>query len=106
MASNLVELVNEYYEARKPYTQLVREAHAGLPSEDSSAQTHASTTEPSDTVQTQQEPEFSMSPKIPHDEITDVLKKLEALKIEYAQGGKSTGKASAGKKRRATVEKK
>lgn len=106
MTSNLVELVNEYYEARKPYTQLVREAHASLPYGNSSAQTHASTTESCDTVQSQQEPEFSMSPKIPHDEITNVLKKLEALKVEYAQAGKSTGKASVGKKGRATVEKK
>ncbi len=106
MASNLVQLVNEYYEARKPYTQMVREAHAGLPSETPSAQTNASTAESSNVVPSQQEPEFSMSPKIPHDEMTDVLKKLEAAKIEYAQKEKSTGKAFKGKKGKAPVDKK
>ncbi|CAD6590211.1 MAG: hypothetical protein ASARMPRED_004674 [Alectoria sarmentosa] len=95
MASNLVELVNEYYEARKPYTHMVREAHANLPSKTPSTKDHTSTAEPSDMVQ---EPSFSMSPKIPHDEIKDVFRKLEATKMEYAQGKKSTGNASREKK--------
>ena len=99
MASNLVELVNEYYEARKPYTQMLREAHANLPSQNSSPKTSTSTADASDTVPSQQEPQFSTSPKIPHDELKDVLEKLEAAKIQYAQGEKSTGKASAGKKK-------
>ena len=107
MASNLIQLVNEYYEARKPYTQMVREAHASLPPRNSFAETNASTAESSsNVVPSQQEPEFSMSPKIPHDEMMDVLKKLEAAKIEYAQREKSTGKASAGKKGKAPVNKK
>lgn len=98
MASNLVELVNEYYEARKPYTQMVREAHASLPSKNPSLKTNTSTTESSDMGQPQQEPPFSMSPRIPHDEINDVLKKLEVTKMESEQGEKSTKKAPAGKK--------
>ncbi|CAF9942419.1 hypothetical protein IMSHALPRED_003669 [Imshaugia aleurites] len=106
MASNIVELINEYYEARKPYTQMLREAHANLPSKNSSSKAHTSTAESSDTVQSQQEPQFSMSPKIPHDEIREVLEKLEAARIEYAPGEKSTGKASAEKKGKAPVKKK
>lgn len=94
MASNLVKLVNEYYEARKPYTHMLREAHANLPSKNPSTKDHTSTAEPSDMVQ---EPSFSISPKIPHDEIKDVFRKLEAAKMEYAQG-KSTGNASKEKK--------
>lgn len=106
MASNLVELVNEYYEARKPYTQMLREAHASLPSQNSSPETNPSTTQSSDVVKSQQEPQFSIAPRIPHDEIKDVLEKLEAAKIEHAQGDKSTGKAAAGKKGKAPVDKK
>lgn len=103
MTSNLVELVNEYYEARKPYTQMMREAHANLPSQNST-KTNASTAEANDMAQSQSEPQFSLSPKIPREEIEDVLDKLEAAKIEYAQGEKSTGKASAGKKGKAPVK--
>ena len=100
MASNLVELVNEYYEARKPYTQMVREAHASLPSKNST-KTNA---EANDMAHSQAEPQFSLSPKIPHAEIKEVLEKLEAAKIEYVQGEKSTGKASTGKKGKAPVK--
>ena len=106
MASNLVELVNEYYEARKLYTQMLREAHASLPSQNTSPKSNKSTAESNDTAQSQQESQFSMSPKIAHDEIREVLEKLEAAKIEHAQGDESTGKASAGKKGKAPVEKK
>lgn len=98
MASNLVELVDEYYEARKPYTQMVREAHASLPFKNPSPKANPSTTESSDMGQPQQEPPFSMSPRIPHDEINDVLKKLEVTKMESEQGENSTKKAPAGKK--------
>lgn len=97
MASNLVELVNEYYEARKPYTQLLREAHASLPSENSSTKNLTSTAESSDKVQSQ-EPSFSMTPRIPNDEIKDVLNKLEATRLEFGRGEKSTGKGSEKKK--------
>ncbi|KAF6236789.1 hypothetical protein HO173_005080 [Letharia columbiana] len=106
MASNLVELVNEYYEARKPYTQMLREAHASLPTKHSSPKTDTSTAEAIDMVQSQQESPFSTSPRIPNEEMRDVLKRLEATKIEYAQGDKSTGKASAERKGKAPVEKK
>lgn len=104
MVSNLVELVNEYYAARKPYTQLVREAHANLPSSPNSSPKTCSTSTAgtsSDTVQShqQQESDFSLNPKIPHDEIKEVLQKLEAARIQYAEGEKSTGKAAAGKKK-------
>lgn len=103
MASNLVELVNEYYEARKPYTQMVREAHASLPSKNSS-KANASTVEANDMAQSQSEPQFSLSPKIPHDEIKDVLEKLKAARIECVQGEKTTGKASVEKKGKAPVK--
>ena len=103
MASNLVELVNEYYEARKPYTQMVREAHACLPSKNST-KTNASTAEANDMAHSQSEPQFSLSPKIPRAEIKEVLDKLEAAKIECVQGEKSTGKASAEKKGKAPVK--
>lgn len=106
MPSDLVELVDEYYEARKPYTQMLREAYASLPSQNSARENNPSTAQSSDTVQSQQEPQFSLSPKIPHDEIKDVLEKLEAAKVEYAQSNKSTGKAGAGKKGKAPLEKK
>lgn len=100
MASNIVELVNEYYEARKPYTQMMREAHASLPSKNSSK----ANAEANDRPPAQSEPQFSLSPKIPHDEIKNVLEKLEAAKIECLQGEKSTGKASAEKKGKAPVK--
>ena len=51
--------------------------------------------ESNDMVQSQSEPQFSLSPKMLHDEIWDVLEKLEAAKIECAQGEKPTGKPSA-----------
>lgn len=98
MASNLVELVNEYYEARKPYSQRVREAHASLPTETHSTENHTSIAESSDKIQSQQEPSFSMTPRIPNDEIEAVLKKLEAAKLEYGRGETSTGKGSEEKK--------
>ena len=103
MTSNLVELVNEYYEARKPYTKLLQDAHTDLSSNNPSPDTNTSTAEhASDT----QEPQFSISPRIPNEEIMDVLKMLEAAKIECSQGDKSTKKASTGKKGKATAEKK
>ena len=100
MASNLVELVNEYYEARKPYTQMVREAHASLPSKNSSK----ANAEANDMAQSHSEPQFSVSPTIPRDELKDVLEKLKAAKIECLQGEKSTGKASAEKKGKAPAK--
>lgn len=57
-------------------------------------------------VRSQQEPLFSVSPKIPHDEIEDLLQKLDAAKIKYAQGDKSTAKSSAEKKGKAPGGKK
>ncbi len=106
MAPNIIDLVNEYYEAKKPYSKMLREAHATLPSQNASPKPDTSTAESSDTAQSQPEPQFSISPRIPHAEIRDVLKKLEAAKIDYTQGDKSTGKASAGKKGKAPAGKK
>ena len=105
MASNLVELINEYYEARKPYSQLIRESHATSSCQCSTTESNNSTAESSDMVQSQQEPQFSISPRIPKEEMSDVLKKLETIKIEYTQGDRSTGKAMADKKGKAPVEK-
>ena len=105
MASDLVELINEYYEARKPYSQLIRETHATPPSQDSTTETNTSTAESSDMIESQQDPQFSISPRIPKEEMRDVLRKLEAVKIEYAQGDRSTGKAMADKKGKAPVGK-
>ena len=105
MASDLIELIDEYYEARKPYSHLLRETHATPPPQDSTPETNTSTTDSSDMVPSQQEPQFSISPRIPKEEMRDVLKKLEAVKIEYAQGDRSTGKASADKKGKAPVGK-
>ena len=102
MASNLIDLVNEYYEAKKPYNQLLRDARTDPPSQSSSPETNTSTTESHDT----QEPQFSISPRIPNAEITAVLKKLEAAKIECAQADKSTVKATPEKKGKAPVGKK
>ncbi len=106
MAPSIIDLVNEYYEAKKPYSQMLREAHATLPSQNASPKTDTSTPESSDTAQSQPEPQFSISPRIPHAEIRDVLKKLEAAKIDCMQGDQSTAKASAGKKGKAPAGKK
>ena len=99
MASELIDLINEYYEAKKPYNQLLRDAHTDPAPQPSAPETNTSTTE-------SQEPQFSISPRIPNAEITDVLKKLEAFKIEYARGDKSTVNASAEKKGKAPAGKK
>ncbi len=106
MAPNIIDLVNEYYDAKKPYSQMLREAHATLPPQNASPKTNPPTSESGDTAQSQPEPQFSISPRIPNEEIRDVLKKLEAAKIDYMQGDKSTGKASAGKKGKAPAGKK
>ena len=110
MAPNIIDLVNQYYEAKKPYTQLLRESRATPSSQNSSPEPNASTTstESSDTVPSQQEPQFSsLTPRIPPEEITEVIKKLQEAKIEYAQADRSTtSKASAGKKGKAPAEKK
>lgn len=100
MASNLIDLINEYYEAKKPYNQQLRDSRTDPPSQSSSPETNSSTSH--DT----QEPQFSLSPRLPNAEITDLLKKLEAAKIEYAQADKSTVKATPEKKGKAPVGKK
>ena len=105
MASDLVELINEYYEARKPYSQLIRESYATSSSQRPTTESNNSTAESSDMVQSQQEPQFSIPPRIPKEEMSDVLKKLETIKIEYTQGDRSTGKAMADKKGKAPVGK-
>ena len=57
-------------------------------------------------ARSQQEPQFSISPRIPSGEIEAVLKKLQAAKIEYAQAEKPPQKASAEKKGKAPMGKK
>ena len=97
MAPDLIKLIDEYYEARKPYSELLQEAHTTPSSQNSTSEPDISTTEPSEMAPSeQQEPQFSLSPTLPKEELSDVLKKLEAAKIEYAQQGeKFTGKASS-----------
>ena len=100
MASNLIDLINKYYEAKKPYTQSLLNARTDSPDQTSSPETNTSTTESG-------EPQFSISPRIAKEEIMDVLKKLEATKLEYAQREKeSTAEASAKKKGKAPAGKK
>ena len=100
MASNLIDLIDKYYEAKKPYTQSLLNAHTNSPSQTSSPETNTSTAESS-------EPQFSISPRIPKEEIMDVVKKLEATKLEYLQREKeSTAETSAKKKGKAPVGKK
>lgn len=107
MAPNLVDLINEYYEAKKPYNEMLREAHTTIPSQNPSPETNKlSPTKSNNKVQSQQEPQFSISPRIPNEEIANMLKKLEATKIEHMPGDGSTGEASAGRKGKAPVEKK
>ena len=110
MAPNLVDLVNEYYEAKKPYSKILRETHqtpsssSSSPSQDSAPKSDTSTTETTSAmVPSQQEPLFSISPRIPNGEIYDVLKKLEAAKIEYKQWEKAS--AAGNKKGKAPAEK-
>ena len=100
MASNLIDLIDKYYEAKRPYTQSLLNAHTDAPSQTSSPEHNTSTAESS-------EPQFSISPQIPKGEIMDVLKKLEATKLECLQreiestaedSAKKKGKAPAGKK--------
>ena len=94
MSSDLIDLIDQYYEAKKPYTKSLLNARADPPSQTKS------TTE-------SQEPQFSITPPIPSEEMMNVLKKLEAAKIEYAQAEKgSTAEASAEKKGKAPVGKK
>ena len=100
MASNLPDLIDEYYEAKKPYTQSLLNAHTESPDQNSSPETNTSTTE-------SDEPQFSISPRIPREETIDVLEKLEAIKLECLQKEKeSTAEASAKKKGKAPAGKK
>ena len=100
MASNLIDLIDKYYEAKKPYTQSLINAHTESSDQTSSPETNKSTNESG-------EPQFSISPRIPKEEIMDVLKKLEATKLECAQREKeSTAEASAKKKGKAPAGKK
>ena len=99
MASNLIDLIDKYYEAKRPYTQSLLNAHTES-SDQISSETNTSTTESG-------EPQFSISPQIPKEEIMDVLKKLQATKLECAQREKeSTAEASAKKKGKAPEGKK
>ena len=102
MSSNLIELINEYYEARKPYTQMVLEAHASPSPTESSPETDKA----NETLQSQPEPLFSLSPGIPKDEMKDLLQKLEAAKIEHMQRDKVTREASGEDKGKASGKKK
>ena len=102
MSSNLIELVNEYYEARRPYTQMVQEAHTSPSSTNPSPETDKA----SEMLQSQPEPLFSLSPGIPKDEIKDLLQKLEAAKIGHMQGDKVTREASEENKGKASGKKK
>ena len=99
MASNLIDLIDKYYEAKRPYTQSLLNAHTES-SDQIPSETNTSTTESG-------EPHFSISPQIPKEEIMDVLKKLQATKLECAQREKeSTAEASAKKKGKAPEGKK
>ena len=102
MSPNLTELINNYYEAKKPYTQLLQKAHTGPSSTESSPETD----EANKTLQSPPEPLFSLSPAIPKDEMKDLLQKLEAAKIGHIQGGKVTREASGEDKGKASGRKK
>ena len=100
MASNLIDLIDEYYETKKPYTRSLLNARTESPDQTSSPETNTSTAESG-------QPQFSISPQIPKEEIMDVLKKLEATKLDNVQrekeftaetSAKKKGKAPAGKK--------
>ena len=100
MASNLIDLIDEYYEAKKPYTQSLLNAHTESLDQISPPENNPSTAESNN-------PQFSISPRIPKEEIMDVLKKLEATKLECAQREReSTAEASAKKKGKAPAGKK
>ena len=99
MASNLIDLIDEYYETKKPYTQSLLNAHTESPDQNPSPEANTSTAE-------SDEPQFSTSPRIPREEMMDVLKKLEAIKLEGLQRQKeSTAEASAKKKGKAPAGK-
>ena len=100
MASKLIDLIDKYYEAKRPYTQSLLNTHTDPPDQTSSPGANTSTAESS-------EPEFSISPRIAKEEIMGVLRKLEATKLECAQREKeSTAEASAKKKGKAPAGKK
>ena len=100
MASNLIDLIDKYYEIKRPYTQSLLSAHTDSPNQTSSPETNTSAAESS-------EPQFSISPRIAKEEIMGVLRKLEATKLECAQREKeSTAEASAKKKGKAPAGKK
>ena len=102
MSPNITELINDYYAAKKPYTQMLQEAHASPSSTEPSPETDKT----NETLQSPPEPLFSFSPAIPKDEMKALLQKLEAAKIGHMQGdkarreasGEEKGKASGGKK--------
>ena len=102
MSPNLTELINEYYEAKKPYTQMLQEAHASPSSTESSPETNKAT----ETLQSPSEPLFSLSPAIPKDEMKALLQKLEAAKIGHMQGDKVAREAAGKDKGKASGEKK
>ena len=99
MSPNLTELINNYYEAKKPYTQLLQQAHTSPSSTESSPETDKANQSPP-------EPLFSLSPAIPKDEMKDLLQKLEAAKIGHMQGGKVMREASGEDKGKASGRKK
>ena len=102
MSPNITELINNYYEAKKPYTQMLQEAHASPSSTESSLETDKAT----ETLQSPPEPLFSHSPAIPKDEMKALLQKLEAAKIGHMQGDKATREAAGGEKGKASGDKK
>ena len=102
MSPNLTELINNYYAAKKPYTQMLQEAHASPSPTESSPETDKA----NETLQSPPEPLFSLSPAIPKDEMKALLQKLEAAKIGHMQGDKVTREASGEDKGKVKGEKK
>ena len=102
MSPNLTELISEYYEAKKPYSQMLSEAHANPSSTDSSPETDKA----NETLQSPPEPLFSLSPAMPKDEMKALLQKLEADKIGHMRGSKVAREADGEDKGKASGKKK
>ena len=109
MAPDLIELIDEYYEAKKPYTQSLHENHDTSSLQLPSPEANTSTDSSDNMAQPkQEEPQFSISPRLPKEEIPNALENLKKARIEYTQQGKQAaetasagtkkGKAPAGKK--------
>ena len=80
MSSKLIEAIDAYYEAKKPYTALLREVQASSISVEKSQDPRPSSKQSSDKDQ-----EGSSNVDAPSDEVQEMLEKLRAARLSHSE---------------------